>query len=129
MGPRSCYLRSELASYRALGADRDRLRRDDIYRGLGLCAYDEQGQLLTRMLDYLVPMTAELPDVGALTRDAHGLGGSGGSRSRRPGGKEPAARLVLGGPDAASIAIDTPGHLAATILISKAGRTGPCQHG
>ena len=39
------------------------------------CVYDEQGQLLTTtMMDYLVPMAAEMPDIGvAPRRDADRL--------------------------------------------------------
>ena len=66
--------------------------RGGVAHGLGdalfeHCVYDEQGQLLTTtMMDYLVPMAAELPDIGVAHVETPTAYSEGGFKGAGEGG-------------------------------------------
>jgi len=75
--------------------------RGGVAHGLGdalfeHCVYDEQGQLLTTtMMDYLVPMAAELPDIGVTHVETPTAYSEGGFKGAGEGGVAGAPGAVL----------------------------------
>ena len=75
--------------------------RGGVAHGLGdalfeHCVYDEQGQLVTTtMLDYLVPMAAELPDIGVAHVETPTSYSEGGFKGAGEGGVAGAPGAVL----------------------------------
>ncbi len=75
--------------------------RGGVAHGLGdalfeHCIYDEQGQLLTTtMMDYLVPMAAELPDIGVVHVETPTAYSEGGFKGAGEGGVAGAPGAVL----------------------------------
>ena len=60
------------------------------------CVYDEQGQLLTTtMMDYLVPMAAEMPDIGVAHVETPTAYSEGGFKGAGEGGVAGAPGAVL----------------------------------
>jgi len=60
------------------------------------CVYDEQGQLLTTtMMDYLVPMAVELPDIGVAHVETPTAYSEGGFKGAGEGGVAGAPGAIL----------------------------------
>ena len=96
--------------------------RGGVVQGLGAalfehCVYDEQGQLLTTtMMDYLVPMAAEMPDIGVVHVETPTAYSEGGFKGAGEGG-------VAGAPGAVLNAVNDA--LARSARASRACRSRP----